>query len=129
MTTPARHLWTRLPITLRAIIAGFLIAAVAANVWLLLLLNLGVQLAALVEAIFLAFFLLWARGAGPPRASRVARAKAFRHDKLASKQWLWGLVPAVFFAPAVQSSIVLLFRVVYSPCPAAHPGSELSVLA
>jgi hypothetical protein len=57
MTTPARNLWTRSPITLRAIIVGFLIAAVAANVWLLLLLNLGVQLAAVIEAIFLAFFL------------------------------------------------------------------------
>jgi len=55
MTTPGRNLWTRLPITLRASIVGFLIAAIAANVWLLLLLNLGVQLAAVIEAIFLAF--------------------------------------------------------------------------
>jgi membrane protease YdiL (CAAX protease family) len=128
MTTPARNLWTRLPITLRAIIAGFLIAAVAANVWLLLLLNLGVQLAAVVEAIFLAFFLLWARGAGPPRASRVARGKAFRHDKLASKQWLWGLVAAVFFAATVHASIVLLFRVVYYPAAAFRHGYDLSFI-
>jgi membrane protease YdiL (CAAX protease family) len=128
MTTPGRNLWTRLPITLRAIIAGFLIAAVAANVWLLLLLNLGVQLAAVVEAIFLAFFLLWARGAGPPRASRVARAKAFRHDKLASKQWLWGLVAAVFFAATVHASIVLLFRVVYYPAVAFRHGYDLSFI-
>jgi len=48
-----RNLWTKLPITLRAIFAGFLIAAAAAKVWLLLLLSLGVQLAAIVEAIFL----------------------------------------------------------------------------
>src|ERR1700722_15823726 len=111
MTTPGRNLWTRLPITLWAIIVGFLIAAVAANVWLLLLLNLGVQLAGVIEAIFLAFFLWWAHGGGPPSASRVARAKAFRHDKLASKQWLWALVAVAFFAATVNASIVLLFRV------------------
>src|SRR5438445_12119689 len=113
MTQPGPSLWTKLPITLKAILAGFLIAAATANVWLLLLLNLGVQLAAVIEAIFLAFFLWWTHGGGPPSASRVARAKAFRHDKLASKQWLWGLVAAVFFAATVHASIVLLFRVVY----------------
>jgi membrane protease YdiL (CAAX protease family) len=128
MTTPGRNLWTRLPITLRASIVGFLIAAIAANVWLLLLLNLGVQLAAVIEAIFLAFFLWWARGGGPPSAFRVARARAFRHDKLASRQWLWGLVAAVFFAATVHASIVLLFRVVYYPAAAFRQGYDLSFI-
>src|ERR1700692_4823924 len=100
MTTPAHNLWMRLPITLRAIIVGFLIAAVAANVWLLLLLNLGVQLAAVIEIIFLAFFVWWAHGGGPPSASRVARAKAFRHDKLASRRWLWCVAVVVSAASA-----------------------------
>ena len=107
---------------------GFLIAAVAANVWLLLLLQLGVQLAAVIEAIFLAFFLWWARGGGPPSAFRVARARAFRHDKLVSRQWLWGLVAAVFFAATVHASIVLLFRVVYYPAAAFRQGYDLSFI-
>ena len=128
MTTPGRNLWMRLPITLRAILVGFLIAAVAANVWLLLLLQLGVQLAAVIEAIFLAFFLWWARGGGPPSALRVARARAFRHDKLVSRQWLWGLVAAVFFAATVHASIVLLFRVVYYPAAAFRQGYDLSFI-
>jgi hypothetical protein len=98
----APSLWTKLPITLRAIIAGFLIAATAANVWLLLLLNLGVQLAAIIEAIFLTLFLWWARGGGPPRGAHAARAKAFRRDKLTSGQWLWGLIAAFFFAATVS---------------------------
>ncbi len=71
-------LWTKLPIILRAILAGFLIAAAAANVWLLLHLNFGVQRAAVIEAIFLALFLWWAYGEGPPGATQAARAKAFR---------------------------------------------------
>jgi len=45
--------WTKLPISLRAIVSGLLIALIPANVWPLLLLNLGVPLAAIAEAIFL----------------------------------------------------------------------------
>src|SRR5215510_2950359 len=100
MTTPGPRpgLWTKLPITLRAVIAGLLITVVAANVWLLMLLNLGVQLAVVIDAIFLALFLWWARGGGPPRAVEAARGKAFRRTKLTSRQWLWGFIGAFFFA-------------------------------
>jgi membrane protease YdiL (CAAX protease family) len=130
MTSPGRghNLWTKLPITLRAIFAGFLIAAAAANVWLLLLLSLGVQLAAIVEAIFLALFLWWARGGGPPSAARAARAQAFRHDRLTSKQWLWGLIAAFFFAAIVHASIVLLFRFMSYPAAAFRHGYDLSFI-
>jgi len=130
MTTPrgAPSLWTRVPITLRAIIAGFLIAAVAANVWLLLLLNLGVQLAAVIEAIFLALFLWWAHGAGPPRAAQAARARAFRRVSLTSSQWLWSLIAALFFAATVHASIVLLFRFMSFPAAAFRHGYDLSFI-
>jgi membrane protease YdiL (CAAX protease family) len=130
MTTSGRgrNLWTKLPITLRAIIAGFLIAATAANVWLLLLLNLSVPLAAVVEAIFLALFLWWASGAGPPTAAQAVRTEAFRHGKLTSKQWLWGLIAAFFFAATVHASIVLLFRVVSYPAAAFRHGYDLSFI-
>lgn len=45
-------LWGKLPILLRAIVSGLLIALVAANIWPLLLLNLGAPLGAIAEAIF-----------------------------------------------------------------------------
>ena len=69
MTTFDRrpNLWARLPVSLRAIISGLLIALVAANVWPLLLLNLGAPLAALAEATFLALYVWWCSGGGPPR--------------------------------------------------------------
>jgi membrane protease YdiL (CAAX protease family) len=130
MTTPGRapSLWTKLPITLRAIIAGFLVAAAAANVWLLLLLNLGVQFAAVIEAIFLALFLWWARGGGPPSASQADRANAFRQGKLTSEQWLWGLIAAFFFAATAHASIVLLFRFISYPAAAFRHGYDLSFI-
>ena len=60
-------MWARIPVSLRAIISCWLIALVAANVWPLLLFNLGAPLAALAEAAFLALYVWWCGGGGPPR--------------------------------------------------------------
>jgi membrane protease YdiL (CAAX protease family) len=131
MATPGRapSLWTKLPIALRAVTAGFLFAAITANVWLLLLLKLGVQRAAIIEAIFLALLLWWARGAGPPLALQSARARAFRRVHLTSLQWLWGLVAAFFLAATVHTSIVLLFRFIPFPVAAFRHGYDLSFIS
>ena len=81
---PSRHFsgWARLPTALRAIISGLLMALIPANVWPLLLLNLGVPLAAVVEVAFLALYVWWASGGGPPRRTQAARATAFRRGKI-----------------------------------------------
>jgi membrane protease YdiL (CAAX protease family) len=118
----------KLPITLRAIIPGFLLAIAAINVWPLLLLNLGVPLAAFTEAIFLGLFIWWASGGGSPRSTKAARAAAFRSRKLSSKQWAWGLVAAFFFATTIHASIVLLFRFVPFPTAAFRQGYDISFI-
>ena len=58
MTTheTASSLWMKLPISLRAIVSGLLIALVAANVWPVLLRDLSLPLVVIAEAIFLAFY-------------------------------------------------------------------------
>jgi hypothetical protein len=78
--------WTKLPVSLRAIIVGLLIALPAAKVWPLLILNLGVPLAAIAEAVFLASYVLWAGGGGSPRATQAARATAFRRGRLSARR-------------------------------------------
>jgi membrane protease YdiL (CAAX protease family) len=130
MTTQdlAPNLWTKLPVLLRAIICGILIALTAANVWPLLLLNVGVPLATIAETIFLTLYLWWASGGGPPRRIQVARATAFRHRRLSPRQWVWGLVGALFFAATIHASIVLLFRLVPFPMPAFRRGYDFSFI-
>ncbi len=120
--------WTKLPIPLRAIVSGLLIALVPANVWPLLLLNLGVPLAATAEAIFLGLYLWWAGGGGPPRAAQAARARAFRRGRLSPTQWFWSIVAALFFAATVHASIVLLFRLVPFPMAAFRQGYDFSFI-
>ena len=122
----APSLWTKLPISIRAILSGIFIALVAANVWPLLLLNLAVPLAATAETIFLALYIWWAAGGGPPRATQVTRAAAFRRGRLSPKQWFWGVIAALFFAAVIHASIVLLFRFVPFPMAAFRHGYDLS---
>ncbi|MGB8259698.1 MAG: type II CAAX endopeptidase family protein [Terracidiphilus sp.] len=117
-----------MPVALQAILAGFFVAAVSANVWPLLLLSLGLLPAALVEVLFLAVFLWWAGGGGPLRAMQAARASAFRNVDLTRRQWLWGLVAAFFLAATVHASIVLLFRFVPYPVAAFRQGYDLSFI-
>jgi membrane protease YdiL (CAAX protease family) len=120
--------FARLPISLWAIISGLLIALIAANVWPLLLLNLGVPLAALSEAIFLVLYLWWVGGGGPPHTTQAARATAFRCGTLLPRQWFWGFIAALFFATTIHSSIVLLFRLVSFPEAAFRRGYDFSFI-
>lgn len=130
MTTPgyAPTVRTKLPTLLKAIIAGLLIALVAANVWPVLLLHLGVPGAALSETLFLGLYLWWARGGGPPHTTQEARAMAFRRGTLSPTQWFWGLIAALFFATTIHASIVLMFRVVSFPVAAFRHGYDFSFI-
>ena len=54
-------------VIVRAIVTGLAVGLIAANVWPLLLLKLGAPIAALAEIAFLAAYIWWASGGGPPR--------------------------------------------------------------
>ncbi len=119
-------LWSRFPVSLRAIVSGFLIVLVPINVWPVLLFKLGAPTATLVEAIFLGLYVWWAAGSGPPRSTQAARATAFRRGGLSPRQWLWGGIGALAFAVTVHSAIVVLFRLVAFPAAAFRQGYDLS---
>jgi membrane protease YdiL (CAAX protease family) len=124
----ARGLWMKLPILLRAVVSGLLIALVAANVWPALLFKMGAPLAAVGEAIFLTLYVWWAAGGGPPRTSRAVRAESFRRTKLSARQWSLTLMAAFFFAATVHASIVLLFRFIVFPVGAFRQGYDFSFI-
>jgi membrane protease YdiL (CAAX protease family) len=128
MTNPVTGLWIRLPLVLRAVVSGILIALVAANVWPLLLRHLGVPLAAISEAAFLTLYVWWAAGGGSPRSTQTARALSFRSGPLSSRQWFWGLVAAIFFAVTVHVSMVVLFRLVPFPAADFRLGYDFSFI-
>jgi membrane protease YdiL (CAAX protease family) len=120
--------WAKLPVLLRAVIAGILVALIAANVWPALLLSLGVPLASVVEILFLGVYVWWARGGGPPRGTRAARRVAFRSGAVSPRQWFWGLLGAVSFAVTIHAAIVLLFRFTPYPVDAFRHGYDFSFI-
>jgi membrane protease YdiL (CAAX protease family) len=123
-----RRTWAKLPVSLRAIIVGLLMALPAANVWPLLLLSLGAPLAATAEAAFLALFVWWASGRGPPRTTQAVRGTAFRSGPLSPAQWAWGIIAALSFAATIHAAIVLLFRLVPFPIETFRLGYDFSFI-
>ena len=120
--------WAKLPVSLRAIVAGIVIALIPANVWPPLLLSLGVPAAATIEVVFLVLYLWWASGSGPPVRTRGTRAFAFRSGPLSPAQWFWGIIAAFAFAATIHAAIVLLFRFVAFPIEAFRHGYDLSFI-
>jgi membrane protease YdiL (CAAX protease family) len=120
--------WTRLPVIFRAIVTGLAVGLVAANVWPLLVLNLGTAVAAAIEIALLAAYLWWASGGGPPRAWKASRAESFRAGRPTVTQWCWGLVAAFSFAVTIHAAIVVLFRLTPFPAAAFHAGYDFSFI-
>ena len=120
--------WRRALIIVRALIFGLLVGMIAANLWPLFLLNLGMPIAALVELVFLAAYVWWASGGGPPGALKAIRADNFRVRPLSAVQWIWGLIAAVTFAATIHAALVLLFRIVPFPAAAFHRGYDFSFI-
>jgi len=113
---------------LRAVVGGLLIGMIAANIWPIFLLKLGMPAAAAAEVLFLSLYVWWASGGGPPRSLQGVRAEYFRTRSLSGAQWLWGMVAAVSFAATVHAALVLLFRFVPFPADAFHHGYDLSFI-
>jgi membrane protease YdiL (CAAX protease family) len=120
--------WAKLPVSLRAVITGILIALIPANVWPPLLLSLGVPLAAIIELVFLGLYVWWASGGGPPERTRAVRGIAFRSRALSPAQWFWGVIAAFSFAATVHAAIVLLFRFAPFPIEAFRHGYDFSFI-
>ena len=116
------------PARLRTILAGVLVSIAAANVWPPLLFNMGALWGAIIEIAFLAAFVWWAQGGGPPREMQATRVIAFRRVGLTPREMLWGLLAGLSFAVTVHASIVLLFRLIPYPTAAFRQGYDLSFI-
>jgi membrane protease YdiL (CAAX protease family) len=128
MNAQSQDLWHRSLSVFRAVIVGVLVGMIAANIWPLFLFRLGMPAAAFVEIVFLALYLWWVSGGGPPNSLRAARAENFRARSLSAAQWTWGIVAAVSFAVTINAALVLLFRIVPFPAAAFHEGYDFSFI-
>jgi membrane protease YdiL (CAAX protease family) len=123
----ASGLWRRIPLIIRAIVGGVLVALVAANVWPLLLGEVAAPVAAAVELVFLAAYVAWFAGLAPG-PWRAQRREFGRVRPLSRGDWTWGILAALAFAASVHAAIVVLFRLVPFPAAAFHAGYDLAAV-
>jgi membrane protease YdiL (CAAX protease family) len=124
----SRGVWVRMPVVVRAVIAGILIGMIAANIWPILLVKVGMPIAAVGEVAFLGLYVWWAAGGGAPVRFKATRAYYFRVRPLSPAQWFWGGVAALSFAATIHAAIVLLFRFVPFPAAEFHRGYDFSFI-
>lgn len=115
-------------VSVRAVAFGLLVGLPAAAVWPLLLAKLGAPTAAVAEVVFLAMYLRWASGGGPPARFRAVRVDCFRRTHLSGREWGWGILAALTFAATVHAAIVVLFRLEPFPAQAFHRGYALTAI-
>ena len=128
-TRPMSRLSPRALVVAKAIVIGITIGLGAANVWPILLLRLGMPMDSVVENIFLALYVWWAQGGGPPRSWAPIRTESFRRLTLSSADWAWSLLAAIAFAATIHAAITVLFRLVPFPAAAFHAGYDFSFIS
>jgi membrane protease YdiL (CAAX protease family) len=124
----SKGVWASMPVVVRAVIGGVLVGMIAANIWPILLVALGMPIAAAAEVAFLALYTWWASGGGAPARFKSTRAYYFRVGPLSGAQWFWGSIAALSFAVTIHAAIVLLFRFVPFPAADFHRGYDFSFI-
>jgi len=118
-------LWRRVPVVIRAIITGLLVAEVGIMTWMASLMLLpGIWPLVVMGGALVAFCVYWS-GKGWPKATREARRERFRGLKLPRAVWIWSLSAAMLFVVVWQSSLVLTFRLVEFPAERFDQGFGL----
>ncbi len=118
LTTSARPgtgLWNRIPLVVRAIIVGLLVAEVGIISWGILLVTAPALVAVVAMPALLVLYWLFFSGHMLWPATIETRRANFRETSLAPATWEWGLGAAALFVVALESSIFTLFRLIPYP--------------
>jgi membrane protease YdiL (CAAX protease family) len=125
---PAKSVWSRLPISMRAIVSGLLVAFGGVQLWALLQFSIGLSWALIPPAVMmLVLFLFWTSGRAWPDKTRLARTIVFRPIALTPSQWVWSLAAALFSVICVGAGFAALFRL--APLSQAAPANPAALAA
>jgi membrane protease YdiL (CAAX protease family) len=106
----AYKFWDRMPLILKAILAGFFVSSVGVAVW-------GALLAGWLSPVVIlpmipALWVFWKFYSGDwgSKSRAVIKKENFRLTRLQPSVWKWGMAGALLFVIIVQSSFVITFR-------------------
>ena len=118
LTTSARPgagVWSRIPLIVRAIVVGLLVAEVGITSWGVLLVGTPPLVALVAMPVLLVLYCLFFSGHLLWPATKQLRRENFRETSLSATTWKWGLGAAALFVVALESSIFTLFRLMPYP--------------
>src|SRR6266536_581105 len=115
-------MWNRVPLWLRALLAGAAVTGTATIVWGALIqsnLRFFPQLpwAAPVMALFLVFYWKFLKGWGWPRSTAAARRAGLRAEPVSSSVWRWSLLAGGLGLAASIALFILSHRLIRWPQP------------
>jgi membrane protease YdiL (CAAX protease family) len=119
------RIWRRIPILIRAVIAGvFVYAVVGLVVWLpiVALVPAPWSLVLMVGVLFL--YWRYFSGSWWPRSTAGIRRESFRATRLSKGVWKWSLITAALIVVVTQSGLVITFRVFPFPADAFALGFD-----
>jgi len=115
-------LWRRVPVVIRAIVAGFLVAEIGIMTWMASLMLVPGIWPLVVMGVALVAFCAYFGGRGWPKATKELRRERFRALKLPRAIWTWSLAAAMLFVVVAQASFVVTFRLVEFPAERFDQG-------
>lgn len=121
------RLWQRTPVAIRAILAGLIVFSIMGNVALgLIVWLLPLPWSGLAIAIALGVYLRYFSGHWWPESTNQLRRVRFRSSKLPTNVWMWSLTAALLAVVVVESSVVVLSRLLDSTVGPSGPELGLS---
>ncbi len=107
--------WQRLPVLVRAIIMASLVGAVGANGISIFLIALPIPLSLIAMLAYLFLYWKFFSGSWGPKKTAQTRKINFRAGSLSPRLWKWSLLLAALFVLALQSGVVVTFRLIQFP--------------
>jgi membrane protease YdiL (CAAX protease family) len=126
-------MWNRVPVTLRALLAGFAVTGTATLVWgSLIQTNLRLfpkaPWATVIMAAFLVFYWRFLKGRGWPRSTSAARRAALRAEPISSWVWRWSLVAGGLGLGASIALFIVAHRLIRWPLPVHSDLSHIPLI-
>lgn len=114
--------WRRVPVAIRAIVTGVLVAEIGITTWMAsLILVPGIWPLVIMGGVLWAFCAYFS-GSWWPKATAEIRRERFRALKLPRAVWTWSLAAAMLLVVVSQSSFVLTFRIIEFPAELFNQG-------
>ena len=109
------RLWQRIPIIIRAILAGIVVTAIGSYTWVLVLALIPAPWSIFIMGGLLVLYCVYFSGSRWSQSTSVARKERFRQSVLPSSIWATSLLAAVLFVVVVQSGFMITFRILEFP--------------